>query len=298
MREVTIFRPFCHDPVARDPRVRIFWKRSSLSGVKYQADLTGNEKVKLYWHDEEVIGEAYPKKNYTRPEPRAPTAMDVNLLLSLLHLAQEKDTNVLWFRSFRALGRETKTRLIPQHYLRCARDAFRLWQLLGISWPYCNMPPPIKEVRRDQTRRGGPLRPLEVVIHEKWLNEIKRTKRTAVTVQLPLPLQATPLNIILYVHSLGRYEKKDIDINKFTYTVSGNKQATKVTPYMPLTSWIVVKRWYEEHGGYIDWKRAPYHYGLDAQGKEGLVPSRTFSITSHRKPRAKILKEPIRWAKR
>lgn len=293
MREVKIFRPFCTDPVARDPRVRIFWKRSPLKGILYQADLTGNEKVKLYWYDNDYCEKLITPTFQVRHEPRVPTALCVNVLLSILQFAQERNTSVLKFNSFIDMGKKLRIRVMLPFYKPATMDAIRLWQLLRISWPYCDMPPPIKSFVA--LNKAGPRNPITIELNERWLEEIEKTKRTVTTVQLPLPMQGTPLNMILYTLSLSpRYIGRKLDINEFTLKVSGNKDAT-LRVYMPLSSWLIVRRWYEVHGGDIDWRRTPYSYGIKHNGEEGLIPSRTFVITSRKRPRAEFIQEPKRW---
>lgn len=279
-RNLHIFRTFCTNPIARDPRVPIDWKRSVVPGIAWQAQLTGNDKVHLYWHKNSYCKDLIKDKSSKRPEPRAPTALCVNILLGLLYLALEQDTDTLEFSSMIKMTRMTHCYISDHRYRIWITDALRLWQLLRVSWPSVTLPPPIESI---QVTRGVGLR-LKIKFRKEWLTRCRNNG--TVRVRLPLPMQSTPLNIILWTLGLPPQLRKNLNINAFTRKVSGNAYAFNDNRvYMPLSSWIVVREWYEERNGKIIWQRAPYKFGIRHTGAPGLIPSRTFSILHLRRPR-------------
>lgn len=248
--KVRVFKKLATDPIARDPRVPIVWRVGKAgTGVRYHAVLTGNEDVRLYWRIVEgVIGE----KTRIRQEPRAPTAQCTLILMGLLDKAQA--CNPVDYGSLQKINelvlRPCQARLGAYH--AATFDALRLWQQLAVSWGDLVLPPPIAhiEVLRSKAKYAG----YRIRMDEAWVDECLRSK--APKLKLPLPLQATPMNMILKTWVEGSAPK--VPINPFFFKVSGNIRCIRSFAHIPLESWLVVRRWYTEQGANIDWARYPY----------------------------------------
>ena len=287
-RDAHVFKQFCLDPAARDPRVRITWQRSYVPGVLYEAELTGNPNVRLYWNANDTVEHLASPTFRIRHEPRCPTALCTNILLGLLHLCQKENTHVLHFRSAIRLLRSVRINSVDHFYFHALADALRMWQLLNIAWHRLDMPPPIKSVKYGPERvmsSRAKTREITIEFNKRWLKEC--TKPGSVKVRLPLPMHGTSMNMVLYtlaIHVNNNRRRVNQDINTFTGKVSGNRHALGTRPYMPLASWPIVKEWYANNNGKIEWRRTPYRTVVLSDGRLGRKPSTTFSITYLRKP--------------
>lgn len=279
VRAVKIFRKFCTNPIARDPRIKLNWYKSAVPGIAWQTELTGNDDVRLYWHKDKWCEELCYKKTRLRREPRTATAFDINFLLAILHIALSKDTNILEFHSLEKIMLACRLYVVTDHNIMALVDSIRLWQLLRVSWVGVTLPPPFESVTR--VKQGYNRYIYTIKIHDAWTTRCK--ERGTVRVHLPLPMQSSPLNIVLW--TLGLHSRKELwknlDINEFVGKVTGkiNKY-----PTMPLSSWLIAKEWYEKLGGTIVWHRTPYQYVFSQRGVPIPVASRTFSIVKRRRP--------------
>lgn len=235
------------NPVARDPRVAIKWYHGK-GGVEYVGVLTGNEKVVLRWY------KGLSGNSYVRREPRAPTAVDVNILFWWLYWAQVGRSNVVKFR--------TEGEFIHSMYLtakgyqmhqRLIGDAARLWQHLSLTIDGVVMEPPLKELRRDIVHPS--MKRVVVTLSEQWL---EMCKKNVIQISLPLPMHASPQNVVL--HTLGVGSQKRVAINSLMYELTGNAKARPIMQraWYPQETWLVASRWYKLHGGRLDYAREPF----------------------------------------
>jgi hypothetical protein len=275
------------DPLARDPRIPIKWV-SGKSGVKWHAGLTGNEGVHLYWHKvRNLIGGS---KTRMRVEPRAPTAVCINVLLALLREGQKGNPiYVKCVRELNTLCFESKYQIdTNRFYPKAALDAVRMWQQLAITWGDLELPPPIAHIDSPRLgpyiptprwERGSWNGPWQITMSQQWLELCSKSKAPKITV--PLPMVATPQNIVLKTLMDGT--QANVVINPFSYKVSGNGQAaprksTRNGPsfsFIPLESWLVAEKWYKKNGGGLKYMRYPYKH---VPGKSYQLPSTMMHI--------------------
>ena len=242
--KVRLFKQLYQHPLARDPRIDIPWQQHRGS-IRWQSQLTGNPEVTLSWNR---IVNLLSEHARIRVEPRAPTGLCMNTLFTLLLIGQKE--NPILLKSLNWLALRVVGGGVP-FYARAIHDALRLWQQLGVTWPDLTLPPPISQIIRNE-------RSLELTLNEEWLEECRNSRVRLI--QLPLPVQGTPQNMVLTTWLEG--SKDNMSINPYFGKVSGNKKCSKSVPHIPLESWFVVKNWYARNGGHIDWQRHPYIMGV------------------------------------
>lgn len=265
VRKARLFSHLFYQPICRDPRVPIDWYHSKQTGVRYEANLPGNENLRALWlkKDLGLIG----KGPLVKLEPRAPNAICTNILFYLLSKAEEEG---------RTLAPLSRTRIlkegVPQGtsyvYTPYCSDALRLWQQLSISWGDLTLPPPIDHIRLVDLYH--PYQRYAITLNQQWVELCASSKLPRI--KLPLPMQCTVQNIVM--HTFGHGSLRDMAINPFFWIVSGNKHALKNTPWMPIESFIVARKWYIKNGGLLDYERPPFTMSQSKHGNIRYKPSR------------------------
>ena len=176
VRSVQVNKNFCNYPLACDPRTRQRWRRSRPSGF-WLCDLPGDDRIRFQI-----------ERDGAADLRHCPTAFDINVLLLVLGMAQDRGKRTVALPSsgaiLKALGRG-----VDSGNRRLLKTALQYWNALSI-WFDCwhqkgkkkrvtkTLPPPIQSLADDG-------RQLKVTIREEWLalNEGYFT-----TLHLPLPL--------------------------------------------------------------------------------------------------------------
>ena len=274
-KTVWLLRQLCTDPIARDPRIVLKWYDGPRrSGISYVAELTGNPEVKFHWHKKPEVLKTRPKM---RGEPRAPCATCTNALFAFFRVAQRGHD--LCFPSITSMAQLVFGNGKQPYYQWMTTDSLRIWQQLGVEWSGLLLPPPIEKlvIKPGLGRSYGAY---EITLSREWLDLCDKKK--AVRVRLPLPMNGTSQNIVLKSLVMGSQDM--IPINQFYGITTGNKRCEGVVPHIPLETWHIVRRWYQENGGRIDWQRLPYTREVPKRKRKErvnpirLIPSRHFNM--------------------
>lgn len=271
--KVKLFRQLCTDPIARHSSVPVTWYHEKRGGgYAYGAELPGNSDVRLLWRPSVKLEGTRPR---IRVEPRGPTAICMQVLFTLLATVQRGRR--LRFTSRRDLvlkAMGTRIRAGTPYYNDAVLDALRMWQQLGVHWLDLKMPPPIKRVKWIKIK-GRQTRQLEIELHPAWERQCNKDRMG--WFGLPLPMYAVIQNMILKTLADGTQE--GIEINPFFAKVSGNRRCDKITPHVPLESWVHVKGWYLRYGGRLEWHRRPYERVMQKTAHRfKLIPSREMDV--------------------
>lgn len=258
---VKLPRIWCSNPIARDKRLQTNWRRTGDPLVKYHCDVPG-AGARVLWLNRAQIP-LKPTTNWTAPrntprvEPRLPSGICSAVLATVLAIAQRQKVDTLVFPSLNDVMRactgksDFRNRGPNDLYTNGVWYAIRLWQVLAVKWDKGGsyLPPPFRQVDLGKPIRNGQ-RSITIHIDGAWLSACK----SGVGVKLPLPMNAFSHNLVLATLASGNDR---VDINEFGYRVSGNKLFTSRTPLVPNPTWQSVKRWYELHGGMIDYRPDP-----------------------------------------
>ena len=193
---VRINKNFCNYPLARDPRVKLHWRRHTDSR-RWYARLPGDERITLW----------FPADGAARYR-RCPSAFDMNVLFLLLAETRKQDSGKIAFPSYSAILRALSVGIDAKH-LRQVEATLAFWSTVEIkfrNWYFAGertdsgayrpgrndvmwLPPPIKVFGR-ATNTGR----VRVRISEGWQNPHKKFNER---VPLPLPATAAAQNTVL-----------------------------------------------------------------------------------------------------
>lgn len=241
-RFVRLNKNLCNFPLARDPRVKLKWRR--FDSGRWYADLPGDEKrIRLI-----LPADVHPSLK------RAPTAFDMNVLAYLSSEASRRKGDQIAFpgrgQVLRALG------LTLYSDNRRRLDAsLAYWSTVTIEFSGCwyqakerttlRLEPPLDKV--------SPSRSLSFTVHfsAQWWDILNRTCFQAIP--LPLPADAAAQNLVLacvvsFTHSTsgpyhsGFSRKLGNFCRKIGLDHNNSRQRLKRAAAM-------AEKWFADHGG-------------------------------------------------
>ena len=169
-------------PLARDPRVKASWSKSSKTG-RWFCDLPGDKRIRLW-----LAHGAHARLK------RLPSAFDVNVLLLVLARAQIQGDPVVTFPSRAAIFQALGLSVNRARYRERVDAALELWSAMSIRMPWHphkkTMPPPIEVT----CSKGSSL---TVTVSEAWRDLGKKKTGYFKQVPLPLPHDAATQNLVL-----------------------------------------------------------------------------------------------------
>ena len=234
-------------PLARDPRVKASWSKSSKTG-RWFCYLPGDKRIRLW------LAQGAPARL-----KRLPSAFDVNVLFLVLARAQIQGDPVVTFPSRAAIFQALGLSVQRARYRERVDAAFELWSAMSIRMPWYphkqTMPPPIEVTCSEGSS-------FTVTVSVAWRDLGKKKTGYFKQVPLPLPRNAATQNLVL---SLLTCVSKEFDSDG--EIMSRTSARNKVNLYRKIglthsTSCRAFSRacdetdgWLRKHGGALEFWR-------------------------------------------